>query len=58
VPSNGSSMIPIPTNGTMPTGLPSPSPSLFTGGANTVVKVETLAALAWVGVAAGFVLFA
>jgi hypothetical protein len=34
-----------------------PAPS-FTGGANTATRVETLAALAWIGVAAGFVFFA
>ncbi|KAF1912324.1 hypothetical protein BDU57DRAFT_582486 [Ampelomyces quisqualis] len=58
VPSNGSSTISTPSNGTMSTGLPSPSVPPFLGGANSVVKVETLAALAWVGLAAGFFLFA
>jgi hypothetical protein len=34
------------------------APAPFTGGAETATRVEKLAALAWVGIAAGFVFFA
>jgi hypothetical protein len=51
---NSTYTIPSATGGIMRSATPKPSP--FTGGAEKVLEVETMAAFAWIGLAAGFIL--
>jgi hypothetical protein len=52
---NSTYTVPSATGGIIRSATPKPSP--LTGGVEKVLEVETIAVFAWVGLAAGFILF-